>query len=170
MNPDREEEVSEKSGASVEDGELEAASGSADPSQDEPQAASRVPARRANPASGGDEDLIDDDSAATRPTGKRARRRATTEGQADAGERRPAKDSKEGKKAKRASGGSSRNPFAAVVQFFREVIAELSKVIWPQRRQMISYTAIVIVFVAVVVSFVAGLDIGFAKLALWLLG
>ncbi|EFV12136.1 preprotein translocase subunit SecE [Segniliparus rugosus] len=161
--------MSEKSGASVEDGELEAASGSADLSQDEPQAASRVPARRER-QSDEDDDFAEDDSAAARPTGKRARRRAAAEESGDAAERRPAKDSKEGKKAKRASGGRSRNPFAVVVQFFREVIAELSKVIWPQRRQMVSYTVIVIIFVAVVVSFVALLDIGFAKLALWLLG
>ncbi|MGL6235983.1 MAG: preprotein translocase subunit SecE [Segniliparus sp.] len=160
--------MSEQSRASVEDGEVEAASEPADSSHDEPQAASRVPARR----SGSDEDNDDfeDEGSAARPTGKRGRRRASAENRAEDGERRPAKDSKEGKKAKRSSGERSRNPFVALVQFLREVVSELSKVIWPQRRQMVSYTLIVIIFVAVVVSFVAGLDIGFAKLTLWLLG
>jgi preprotein translocase subunit SecE len=163
--------VSEKSGASVEDDEVDAASEPGDSSQDEPQAASRVPARRARQSESDEEgDDFDDEAAAARPTGKRGRRRASAEGSADADGRRRAKEAKEAKKAKRSQTGPSRNPFAAIVQFLREVVSELSKVIWPQRRQMVSYTLIVIVFVAVVVSFVALLDIGFAKLALWLLG
>ena len=159
--------MSEQSRASVEDGEVEAASEPVESSHDEPQAASRVPARRSGSS---EDDDFEDDGPAARPTGKRGRRRAASEDRAEGGERRPAKEAKEGKKAKRAPGERSRNPFVAIVQFLREVVSELSKVIWPQRRQMVSYTVIVIIFVAVVVSFVAGLDIGFAKLTLWLLG
>lgn len=159
--------MSEQSRASVEDGEVEAASEPADSPHDEPRAVSRVPSRRSGSA---EDDDSEDGGPAARPTGKRGRRRAAAEGRGDDGERRPAKEAKEGKKAKRAPGERSRNPFVAVVRFLREVVSELSKVIWPQRRQMVSYTVIVIIFVAVVVSFVAGLDIGFAKLTLWLLG
>jgi len=36
-------------------------------------------------------------------------------------------------------------------------------VIWPGRRELITYTTVVIVFVAFIVALVAGLDLGFAK-------
>jgi preprotein translocase subunit SecE len=50
-----------------------------------------------------------------------------------------------------------------VGRFLREVVAELRKVIWPGRKELITYTTVVIVFVAVMVALVAGLDIAFAK-------
>jgi preprotein translocase subunit SecE len=55
-------------------------------------------------------------------------------------------------------------------RFAREVIAELRKVLRPSRKELLTYTAVVIVFVVVMVSIVAGLDIGFAKLVLLLFG
>ena len=48
-------------------------------------------------------------------------------------------------------------------RFLREVVAELRKVIWPGRRELITYTTVVIVFVAIMVALVAGLDLLFAK-------
>ena len=53
-------------------------------------------------------------------------------------------------------------------RFVREVIAELRKVIWPTRRQQLTYTIVVLVFVAVVVAFVSGLDLLFAKGVFWI--
>lgn len=53
-------------------------------------------------------------------------------------------------------------------RFVREVIAELRKVIWPTRKQQITYTVVVLVFVAVVVAFVSGLDVLFAKGVFWI--
>jgi preprotein translocase subunit SecE len=47
--------------------------------------------------------------------------------------------------------------------FVRQVVAELRKVIWPGRRELITYTTVVIVFVAFIVALVAGLDLLFAK-------
>ncbi len=55
-------------------------------------------------------------------------------------------------------------------RFVREVISEMRKVLWPSRKELGTYTAVVIVFVVIMVSLVAGLDIGFAKLVLWLFG
>ncbi len=55
-------------------------------------------------------------------------------------------------------------------RFTREVIAELRKVLRPSRKELLTYTAVVIVFVVVMVAIVAGLDIGFAKLVLLLFG
>ena len=48
-------------------------------------------------------------------------------------------------------------------RFLREVVAELRKVIWPGRRELITYTTVVIVFVAFVVALVSGLDLLFAR-------
>ncbi|HEY7593514.1 MAG TPA: preprotein translocase subunit SecE [Actinophytocola sp.] len=48
-------------------------------------------------------------------------------------------------------------------RFLREVVAELRKVIWPTRKQMITYTAVVLVFVAFMVALIALLDLGLAK-------
>ena len=49
-----------------------------------------------------------------------------------------------------------------LVRFFREVVSELRKVIWPARNQMVTYTVVVVVFVVFMVALVAGLDVLFA--------
>ncbi len=51
----------------------------------------------------------------------------------------------------------------SLARFLREVVAELRKVIWPGRRELITYTLDDIVFVAVMVGIVAGLDLLFAR-------
>ncbi len=48
--------------------------------------------------------------------------------------------------------------------FYRQVVAELRKVVWPTQQQLITYFIVVLVFVAVVMSFVSLLDLGFGKL------
>ncbi|MGZ5297721.1 MAG: preprotein translocase subunit SecE [Actinomycetota bacterium] len=60
----------------------------------------------------------------------------------------------EGKKKKRAG----------VRQFLKEVRQELRKVDWPSRRELISYTVVVLVTVIVMTSLVFGLDFVFSKL------
>jgi preprotein translocase subunit SecE len=47
--------------------------------------------------------------------------------------------------------------------FYRQVVAELRKVVWPTQQQLITYFWVVLVFVLVVMSFVALLDLGFGK-------
>jgi preprotein translocase subunit SecE len=49
------------------------------------------------------------------------------------------------------------------VRFIREVWAELRKVIWPTRKQMVTYTTVVLVFVIFMVALVSGLDLAFGK-------
>ena len=49
------------------------------------------------------------------------------------------------------------------VNFVREVVAELQKVIWPTRKELLTYTTVVVVFVAIMMTFVALLDYGFAR-------
>ncbi len=48
--------------------------------------------------------------------------------------------------------------------FYRQVVAELRKVVWPTRQQLITYFWVVLVFVIVVMTFVSLLDLGFGKL------
>ena len=66
--------------------------------------------------------------------------------------------------------GKSENVLARLGRFLREVVAELRKVIWPARNQMITYTIVVIVFVVFMVAFTAGLDVLFAKGVLTIFG
>ncbi|MDT0274912.1 preprotein translocase subunit SecE [Blastococcus goldschmidtiae] len=51
----------------------------------------------------------------------------------------------------------------SIGRFLREVVAELRKVIWPGRRELITYTTVVIVFVAFMVALVAGMDLLFSR-------
>ncbi|MFJ3035034.1 preprotein translocase subunit SecE [Curtobacterium flaccumfaciens] len=54
-----------------------------------------------------------------------------------------------------------RGPFAAIVLFIRQVIAELRKVVTPTRKELFSYTGVVLVFVVVMMILVSILDFAF---------
>ena len=49
-------------------------------------------------------------------------------------------------------------------QFLREVRLELKKVDWPTRKELITYTIVVLVTITVITSFVFAIDWVFAKL------
>ncbi|MGH3798804.1 MAG: preprotein translocase subunit SecE [Pseudonocardiaceae bacterium] len=59
---------------------------------------------------------------------------------------------------------------ARLVRFLREVVSELRKVIWPTRRELVVYTAVVLVFVSFMVAFVALLDMGLGRAMLSVFG
>ncbi len=63
-----------------------------------------------------------------------------------------------------------RGPFGRIGGFFREVVSELRKVIWPTRKELLTYTTIVIAFVAVMTTIVGFLDLGLGKAILWAFG
>ena len=48
-------------------------------------------------------------------------------------------------------------------QFVREVVAELRKVAWPTRPEVINFTTVTIVMLVIMVALVFVLDLGFAK-------
>ncbi len=50
------------------------------------------------------------------------------------------------------------------ITFYRQAVAELQKVVWPTRPQVVSYFFVVLVFVVVMMAIVAGLDYGFGQL------
>jgi preprotein translocase subunit SecE len=54
--------------------------------------------------------------------------------------------------------------------FFRQSVAELRKVIWPTRRELVTYTTVALVFVVIMVAIVTSLDYGFTKLIIALFG
>lgn len=61
------------------------------------------------------------------------------------------------------SPGVLRSFFRAPGVFYRECVAELRKVVWPTRRQVVTYTSVVLVFVLVLIGIVTGLDFAFGK-------
>ena len=54
--------------------------------------------------------------------------------------------------------------------YVRQVIAELHKVIWPTRKELVTYTTVAIVFILVMTAIVTGLDYGFTKLVFEVFG
>ena len=68
-------------------------------------------------------------------------------------------------KAVRGPRGDNPEPRTGPVTFYRQVIAELRKVVWPTRDQLVSYFFVVLVFVVVMIALIAGLDQAFGRLA-----
>jgi preprotein translocase subunit SecE len=80
------------------------------------------------------------------------------------------KSSPPDKKSTKTKEPARRGIFARLINFIREVVAELRKVIWPTRKELITYTAVVVVFVSIMLTVVGLLDYGFAKVVLWVFG
>lgn len=63
----------------------------------------------------------------------------------------------------RASGNapkSARKKRTSPALFIRQIIAELRKVVWPTRSELLTYTSVVIVFVVCIIGIVALFDYG----------
>jgi preprotein translocase subunit SecE len=52
--------------------------------------------------------------------------------------------------------------------FYRQVVAELRKVVWPTQQQLVTYFFVVMAFVVFMMALVAGLDLGIGKVIFWL--
>jgi preprotein translocase subunit SecE len=119
-----------------------------------------------------------------RPTGKRSRTRpeaaengvSDDEGSSGAIELTESSATDEtGKKPKKAKkarkpGTQSTNPIVYVYNYLKQVVAELRKVIWPNRKQMGTYTSVVLAFLVFMVTLIGLVDLGLAKLVLWVFG
>jgi preprotein translocase subunit SecE len=119
-----------------------------------------------------------------RPTGKRSRQQAergendvivddSSSGAVELTE--STADDEAGKKAKKAkkarkSQGSSTSPIVYVYNYLKQVVAELRKVIWPNRKQMMTYTSVVLAFLVFMVTLIGLVDLGLAKLVLEVFG
>ena len=53
------------------------------------------------------------------------------------------------------------------VLFYRQVVAELRKVVWPTQEQLVTYFFVVMAFVVFMMALIAGLDLGFGKVIFW---
>lgn len=65
---------------------------------------------------------------------------------------------------------SERTERTSPITFYRQVIAELRKVVWPTRPQVVNYFFVVLVFVLFFMAFVAGLDFGLGQLMFKIFG
>ena len=141
------------------------------------------------PADGGTEEQSGGRTAVVtrpqRPTGKRSRQRAEADDSDDEGSsgaveltessaedeagKKPKKAKKKAQKA-RKPGTQSTNPIVYVYNYLKQVVAELRKVIWPNRKQMGTYTSVVLAFLVFMVTLIGLVDLGLAKLVLWVFG
>jgi preprotein translocase subunit SecE len=55
-------------------------------------------------------------------------------------------------------------------QFVSEVRDELRKVVWPTRKELVTYTTVALVFILIMVGIVTGLDVAFTRLVFALFG
>ena len=62
-------------------------------------------------------------------------------------------------------GGGQRRPsrLRLATTFYKQVVAELRKVIWPTRRELLTYTSVVLVFVVFMVAVVSLFDFLFSQ-------
>lgn len=60
--------------------------------------------------------------------------------------------------------------FARIGLFYRQVISELRKVVWPTRKQLTTYTAVVLVFVSFIIAVVSLLDLVLTKIVFLVFG
>lgn len=84
----------------------------------------------------------------------------------------------DGKKSAKRSNGNVVTRFFSWIgsipgrmwRFILEVVSELRKVIWPTRKDLLTYTAVVVVFVAIMLTIVGTVDVAFAKVVLLVFG
>ncbi len=62
------------------------------------------------------------------------------------------------------------NVFSRLALFIRQVVAELRKVIWPTRKELIAYTTVVVFFVLVMAGIIAAFDYVFTRGVLFVFG
>ena len=102
-----------------------------------PQVAGSIPVRPARQHTLTHERYIQDGSGRTARRGRRVRRHPREE-------------------------AWNRGLLRGIALFFRQVIAELRKVVTPTRKELVKFTAVVLVFVLIVMGIVYGLDTLFA--------
>lgn len=65
---------------------------------------------------------------------------------------------------------SKRGPFARLSLFIKQVMAELRKVVTPTRKELLSYTGVVLIFVVIMMALVSVLDWAFAFVVTYVFG
>jgi preprotein translocase subunit SecE len=70
----------------------------------------------------------------------------------------------------KADGAERRGRIARIALFLRQVINELKKVVTPTRKELVSYTGVVLAFVVIMMALVFGLDTLFGFLVQYVFG
>ncbi len=60
--------------------------------------------------------------------------------------------------------------FGRIGLFYRQIVTELTKVVWPTRNQLTTYTAVVLVFVGFIIAVVSVLDLALTKIIFLVFG
>ncbi|MPY57424.1 preprotein translocase subunit SecE [Streptomyces spongiae] len=76
----------------------------------------------------------------------------------------------ESKKTRKGGKRGKKGPFKRLALFYRQIVAELRKVVWPTRSQLTTYTTVVIVFVVIMIGLVTVIDFGLDKAAKYVFG
>jgi preprotein translocase subunit SecE len=74
------------------------------------------------------------------------------------------------KKARKGGKRGKKGPFGRLALFYRQIVAELRKVVWPTRSQLTTYTTVVIVFVVIMIGLVTVIDYGFNQAVKYVFG
>ena len=74
------------------------------------------------------------------------------------------------KKARKGGKRGKKGPFGRLALFYRQIVAELRKVVWPTRNQLTTYTTVVIVFVVIMIGLVTVIDYGLNHAAKYVFG
>ncbi|MFG2649897.1 preprotein translocase subunit SecE [Streptomyces sp. NPDC048436] len=74
------------------------------------------------------------------------------------------------KKARKGGKRGKKGPFGRLALFYRQIVAELRKVVWPTRNQLTTYTSVVIVFVVIMIGLVTVIDYGFNQAVKYVFG
>jgi len=73
-------------------------------------------------------------------------------------------DSSATQKGRTSDDGKSGDRRTGPLTFYRQVVAELRKVVYPTREQLVTYFFVVMAFVLVMITIVSLLDLGLGKL------
>ncbi|WP_436737288.1 preprotein translocase subunit SecE [Streptomyces sp. BBFR102] len=74
------------------------------------------------------------------------------------------------KKGRKGGKRGKKGPFGRLALFYRQIVAELRKVVWPTRSQLTTYTTVVIIFVVIMIGLVTVFDYGFSNAAKYIFG
>ncbi|MEV5884158.1 preprotein translocase subunit SecE [Streptomyces sp. NPDC052020] len=74
------------------------------------------------------------------------------------------------KKTRKGGKRAKKGPLKRLALFYRQIVAELRKVVWPSRNQLTSYTTVVIIFVAIMIGLVTVIDYGLSNAAKYVFG
>ncbi|MEU6479691.1 preprotein translocase subunit SecE [Streptomyces sp. NPDC047017] len=74
------------------------------------------------------------------------------------------------KKPRKGGKRAKKGPLKRLALFYRQIVAELRKVVWPTRNQLSTYTTVVIVFVVIMIALVTVIDYGLNHAAKYVFG